>query len=83
MLAVSSSHCTCIAVSNMELFYFPHDSLKEFLPKEYVKSKNIEKKIKEVREFKKSKCCVLVTWLYMLPCTINAILHIVYLVITV
>lgn len=64
MLAVSSNRCTCIAVSNMELFYFSHDSLKEFLPKEYVKSKNIEKKIKEVREFKKSKCCVLVTCLY-------------------
>ena len=28
---------------------FPVCSLKEFLPKEYVKSKNIEKKIKEVR----------------------------------
>ena len=28
---------------------FPVGSLKEFLPKEYVKSKNIEKKIKEVR----------------------------------
>ena len=28
---------------------FPLCSLKEFLPKEYVKSKNIEKKIKEVR----------------------------------
>ena len=44
----------CIADSNIELFCFPCDSLKEFLPKEYVKSKNIDKKIKEVRYFNKS-----------------------------
>ena len=39
-------HNYCIIHS---LNLFPVGSLKEFLPKEYVKSKNVEKKIKEVR----------------------------------
>ena len=35
-----------VGLTNSEVFSL--NSLKEFLPKEYVKSKNIEKKIKEV-----------------------------------